>query len=1364
MVTQQEIATRRRKLSDKQQALLEKRLQGKLNQKTAKRTIIPRRSDDSPLPLSSAQQRLWLLNQLEPDNAANNVSSIFRLTGALNVAALEKSLNTLVSRHETLRTTFETQDNRPVQTIAPKMTLLLPVVDLSGLPQAKRDIEATRLAEEEKGQVFDLVHGPLIQAKLFRLGDQDHLLTIILDHIISDGWSLDILQRELSTLYTAFMNGQTPNMPDLPIHYADYALWEQNWLKDDGLMTQLTYWQNRLEGAPPVLELPADRPRPPVMSHRGGQHSVGLSPQVHQALNVLSRQEGATLFMTLLAAFNILLYRYSGQADIVVGAPIANRNRTETENLIGLFLNNLPLRADLSGNPSFQDLLKQVRQTALEGYSNQDIPFEKILEALRPERDQSRTPIFQVFLNLLTQQESKLNLPGITVETPAWETIEAKFDITLYVREKAGQITLRLVYNADLFDHERMIHMLEQYLYLLEQIVAAPDQRIDAFSLITPAMKRHLPEPGQPLQDTWQGAVHALVSQLALQNPGHPALVDPIHQWTYAELDEAGNRVAHYLLANGIEKGNIVAVYAHRSASLVWALLGILKAGAAFTILDPAYPAARLVDYLTITRPQGFIQLDAAGVLPGEVEAFVASACACRLSLPQRPGAAEDALLNRQPAGNPEIEVGPDDLAYIAFTSGSTGRPKAVRGRHGPLSHFIPWQAETFKLGPTDRFSMLSGLSHDPLQRDIFTPLCIGATLHIPDPDIVGRPGQLANWMAQSNITFVHLTPPMCQIMTNTAEGDCVLPNLRYAFFVGDKLTRQNVTQLRSLAPNITCINSYGSTESQRAVGYYLIPPEAETGEGKAVYPLGRGMPNVQLLVLNKVNELAGAGELGEVHLRSPHLAAGYLNDDDLTQARFVTNPFTRQPQDRLYKTGDLGRYLPDGNVTFVSRADRQVKIRGFRIELGEVESVLNNHPGVRDAVITVQQESPLIKRLLAYATLQETASAPTAGDLRQYLKTYLPDYMVPAAFIILDAIPLTPNGKVNYAALPVPDQTRQEGETFLVAPRNALEEELETIWEAVLKINPIGVHDNFFDLGGHSLLAVELFSHIENVFGRKLPLATLFEAPTIEQLGEVIQQDNWTPSDSVLAPIQAKGTRLPFFCVTPPMGSVVGFSSLAKHLGQEQSFYGLHLDEHLQLKAVENNQDIRTPEDIAAHYITEIKKVQPSGPYLLGGRCFGTYVAFEMARQLVAQGETVALLAMLTARPHDFQQAYSHYARRLLYHLRDGHLTEALQHSLPAIWSKKSKKLKNKVQHIKQARAEEPAYSYKQEVYPGRITVFQTNRATEQAWAELAAGGVDFHVIPGTHRDIFHEPGVQRLARHLGAALEQAQRQASSS
>ena len=737
----------------------------------------------------------------------------------------------------------------------------------------------------------------------------------------------------------------------------------------------------------------------------------------------------------------------------------------------------------------------------------------------------------------------------------------------------------------------------------------------------------------------------------------------------------------------------------------------------------------------------------------------MATSCLCRLTLPLEPGAAENVNLQQQSPDKPAIEVGPDDLAYIAFTSGSTGRPKAVRGRHGPLSHFIPWQAQTFNLGSTDRFSMLSGLSHDPLQRDIFTALAIGASLYIPDPHIISMPGQLAHWMAQADITFVHLTPPMCQIMTNTAPDGLVLPKLRYAFFVGDKLSKQNVAQLRSLAPNITAINSYGSTESQRAVGYYLIPPEQQIAEGKAVYPLGRGMPNVQLLIFNKAQNLAGIGELGEVHLRSPHLAAGYLNDEALTQARFIINPFTRQPQDRLYKTGDLGRYLPDGNVAFVSRADWQVKIRGFRIELGEIEATLMTHPHIKETVVVAYGQPESDVRLVAYI-VPHPHQELTTPDLRAYVREKLPDYMVPAIFILLRTLPLTPNGKVDRKALPPPKQTRDTLEEAYLAPRDELERELVKLWEGVVNVQPVGVQDNFFDLGGHSLLAVDLFSQIDDIFGVQLPMAALFQAPTVEQLATVMRQEGWSPATSSLVPIQPKGKKRPFFCVTPPMGSVVGFSGLAKYLGPEQPFYGLHLDERLQLRAYEENgENINTPEDIAAHYIRQIRTVQPEGPYLIGGRCYGAYVAFEMAQQLQSAGEAVALLAILTARPRDFQRARSHYARRLVEHIKEGRLQLALRHSLPTLLAKRANRLKNKLRRTVKPQPSKATYEYRQKTYPGRITVFQTNQATEDAWAELAGGGVEFHVIPGTHLDIFHEPQVQHLAKALAASLDKAQK-----
>ena len=551
----------------------------------------------------------------------------------------------------------------------------------------------------------------------------------------------------------------------------------------------------------------------------------------------------------------------------------------------------------------------------------------------------------------------------------------------------------------------------------------------------------------------------------------------------------------------------MVAIYAHRSASLVWAVLGILKAGAAFVMLDPAYPAAQLMQYLAATQPRGFVQLAAAGPLPEALEAYVEGrSYACRLVLPRRSGLDTTDVFETYAADIPSITIEPDDVAYVAFTSGSSGQPKGVLGRHGPLSHFLPWQAQTFGLSPSDRFSMLSGLSHDPLQRDIFTALWVGGSINVPDPDAIIMPGQLAQWMADQGITFAHLTPPMCQILTETAAPDGCLPTLRYAFFVGDRLMRRDVARLRRLAPSVHCINSYGSTETQRAVGYSLIPPQAAEARAQAAYPLGQGMPNVQLLVLNAAGHVAGIGELGEIYVRSPHLAQGYLGDENLTRERFLCNPFTDDPHDRCYRTGDLGRYLPSGAVEFVGRADHQVKIRGFRVELGAIAVALEQHPAVQDVVVRDYETALGDTRLVAYVIARQVP-ALSGSELRHFLRHKLPAYMVPAAFVMLDALPLTPNGKVDYQALPVPHTFAPDLHGPYTAPRSPVEQQLASIWAALLEVAQVGVHDNFFDMGGHSLLATRLLARIRQTWHVEVLLRDFFATPTIAHMAVLITE-----------------------------------------------------------------------------------------------------------------------------------------------------------------------------------------------------------------------------------------------------------------
>jgi amino acid adenylation domain-containing protein len=809
--------------------------------------------------------------------------------------------------------------------------------------------------------------------------------------------------------------------------------------------------------------------------------------------------------MTLLAGWKLLLARQAGQDDVVVGTPVANRTRTEAEGLIGFFVNTLALRTDLSGAPAFRELLARVRETTLGAYAHQDLPFEQVLEAVRPERSLSYAPVFQVFFNLLGFDEAELRLPGLVIEPVARDAEEqAKFDLTLYVRTGPEGIGLSMLYDADLFGPARAAEMLEQFRLVLEQAVADPGASVASYSLVTAAAREHLPDPRGPLGAEWLGSVPALFAAHAARAPERLAVEDEHGSWSYGELDRRSAQLAHALLAGGVRPGEVVAVYAHRSAPVVWALLGILRAGAAFVVLDPAYPPLRLASYLRIARPTGWLRIAAAGEPPAAVEEAAADTARCSLVLPGL-GAAAGGPLDGFPAHDPEVRVGPDSLAYLSFTSGTTGTPKAVMGRHGSLTHFLPWLRDTFALQADDRFTLLSGLGHDPLQRDVFTPLQLGAAVCIPPAAAFEAQGGLARWMREAGVTVAHLTPAMGKLVTDVPperEGERV-DTLRRVFLVGEALTRADVARLQGLAPMVRVVNYYGSTETQRAVGYFPVPDDFVGSTAKEIVPLGRGIRDVQLLVLNAAGALAGVGEVGEIHLRSPHVALGYLDDPELTAERFLANPFGESPGDRVYRTGDLGRYRPDGVVEPLGRADGQVKVRGFRIELGEIEATLAEHPAVREAVVTVREDAPGDRRLAGYVVPGEEGFDP--AELRRHLRERLPEYMVPATFTALAALPLTPNGKTDRRALPAPDDASAaaaEGE----APRTPVEEVVAAVWERVLGVERVARTDDFFEIGGHSLLATRVASHVREALGAEVPVRALFEAPTLAAFAAYVE------------------------------------------------------------------------------------------------------------------------------------------------------------------------------------------------------------------------------------------------------------------
>ena len=1393
-------------LSDDRLSLLDALLQEEGFESESDFTISPRESKGAE-PLSFSQTRMWILDQLEPGNATYNMPKAIRLRGPLHVEALQKCLNTIVNRHESLRTLYTAVNGTPQQTIQPEQQLPLPVQDLTHLPDDVREDEALNCVRAEAKRPFDLTTDLPIRAQLMKIGDEEFIFLITMHHIASDGWSFTIFFRELAVLYNANQQDKAPTLPDLPIQYADYAIWQQEWFESEKLSKQLDYWTQHLSGDLTTLDLPTDYHRAPVRTFRGKHQTRRLSKELSANLRNIFSQEDVTLFMVMLAVFKLLMHRYSHQDDIIIGSPIAGRNRPEVENLIGLFLNTLVLRTDLSEDPTFRQALRRVRQVCLDAFANQDVPFEKLLEELKVERDLSRTPIFQVFFNMLNFVEDTVQIHDLKGEYISNDELGSKFDITLYINEAQERIQLTLVYNADLFTTARMDALLSQYESLMTQICANPDLPLSQYSLVHAEAQSVLPNPTQPLSDEWLGAVHTGLARHARLTPQQTAVIDAIDIWTYHELNQRSNQLAHYLIENGVSQQDVVAIYGHRSASLVWAVMGVLKAGAAFLILDPTYPASRLASYLEIAKPSGFVQVEAAGDVETAVSAALENInCTCRITLPTLKSAIRSNFLAEFEMTEPAITTQPDDLAYLSFTSGSTGIPKAVMGRHGSLTHFIPWQAETFSLSSVDRFSMLSGLAHDPLQRDMFTAIWLGATICVPDTRQIGTAGWLAEWMRDQEVTIAHLTPAMGQIITDaTINPDMVtlkIPSLRKAFFVGDVLTRRDVKRLTTLCPNLTVVNFYGSTETQRAVSYYIVDNEAQhedTIQPKEVIPLGQGMKDVQLLLQNQSGQLAGIGEMAEIFVRSPHLALGYRGDEAQTNQRFISNPFGSQMNgDVLYRTGDMGRYLPDGNVEFVHRVDHQVKVRGFRVELGEIDAMLGQQTAVHQAITIASKDARIGSTRLSSFIVLKPGQVASDAELRSFLREKFPQYMVPTDIVLLDALPLTPNGKIDRRALQVPEQIHQEAEGNLAQPKNEVESRLVTMWEELLGISPISVHDNFFEVGGHSLLMVRLFVQIDQEFGVNLPLTSLFNDGTIAHLASLIRNQNERTSWSSIVEIHPKhdNPNPNFFCVHGVTGDVFWFEALARYMGADQPFYGF------QSRGLDGVQEpLDTIEEMAAHYVDEMCAFQPEGPYFIGGYSYGANIAFEMARQMTEAGREVGLLVILDHFPTKsgyFKVTWNlkfvrNFMRNLPYRLQD--FTQMKPHEFAARVRKKSRQYWKRLQmrfnrssrdsikfeagdmidgadefpeHVQ--RVIDANYRalkiYYPQAYSGEVVLLRamgghlfSSHDPEMGWGPLASGGVDVKVIPGSHLRIFKEPHVHELAAQLRRSIEEAER-----
>ena len=1261
-----------------------------------------------------------------------------------------------------------------------------------------------RLVSVEAMRPFDLSHDPLLRVTLLQLGVLEHVLVLTMHHIVSDGWSMAVLIQELAALYEAFLRGKPSPLAELPIQYADFAHWQRQWLQGEVLAHQLSYWQQQLAGAKPVLELPTDRPRPAVQTFRGASTTLALPAPLSQELKSLSQRSGVTLFMSLLAAFQTLLYRYSEQEDILVGTPIANRNSVEIEGLIGFFANTLVLATDMKGNPSFRELLARVREVALQAYAHQDLPFEKLVEELQPSRNLSHSPLFQVMFQLLNDPVSTLKLAGLTVNSLKVDSGTAKFDLSLSMVDTEQGLIGSLEYNTDLFDAGTINRMLGHFQTLLEGIVANPEQQLSDLPLLTAAQRHQLLVEWNDTQADYplDVCIHQLFAAQVERSPDAVAVVFEDEQLTYRELNCRANQLAHHLQKLGVGPEVLVGICVERSVKMVVGLLGILKAGGAYVPLDPTYPQERLSFMLedaqvTVLLTQQCLLEE----LPKHCVQVVCLDTSWRFELvSDRDGVASGKAIPNQKAlptaisqeseQNPDNRVSARNLAYVIYTSGSTGKPKGVAVSHQAVNRLV-CNTNYVNLEPKDVVAQVSNCSFDAATFEIWGALLHGARLVGIARDVALSPNDFAAQLLSHGISVLFLTTALFNQLVK--EVPSAFNSVQHLLFGGEAVDPRWIKQVLKNEPPQRLLHVYGPTESTTFASWHLVP---DVPFGSTTIPIGRPVSNTQIYLLDAQFVPVPIGVPGELYIAGAGLARGYLNRPDLTAERFIPNPFSNEPGSRLYKTGDNARYLPDGNIEFLGRIDQQVKIRGFRIELGEVEAVLVQHRSVRTAVVIAWEDMPGKKRLVAYLVAREQP-APPITELRSFLKKKLPDYMVPSAFIILDALPLTPNGKVDRSALPAPEQAGPELSGSFVAPQNPLQHQLAQIWEELLDIQPIGIKDNFFELGGHSLLAVRMMHQIEKVCGKKIPLSTLFAEATVEHLASVLLEQQSEDLPFPIMEIQSGGSKSPFFFLHGDFnGGGFYCLNLARYLGKDQPFYALppHGSDGVQM--------LPTIEAMAADYLEKLRAFQPEGPYLLGGFCNGGLVAFEMARQLHAQDQKVDLLVLINTFAanalfkffHKFVSWFGYFLdiepdkqlRCLFllqyYFIRFPHFSRLrIDEQLTIVLKKVRKGIKKVVSMftlksggVRACTPETPPdmrgnliframNSYIPQLYPDRVTLFVSSELPVErsdyptlGWYKVAQE-VDVHLVPGDHSTSI-TTYVQVLAEKLKTCLDKAQ------
>ena len=1354
-------------LSPEKRALLERHLMEKAVPAETEQKI-PRRGALERVPLSFAQQRLWLLDQFEPGSAVYNIPTAFQISGTLDVAILQKSLNEILKRHEALRTTFCAVDGEPVQLIMPTLSLIIQQTDLQELPENLREKELQQLSAQEAQRPFDISKDPLLRAVLLRLEANNHVLLLTVHHIVSDGWSMGVFFRELSSLYNSFCAGKQSSLLELSIQYADFAVWQRQWLEGAVLEAQLSYWKDQLDGAQPVLELPTDRPRPSIQVYRGARHSLKLSSSLVMALKTLSRHEEVTFFMLLLAGFKVLLYRYTGQPDIIIGSPIANRNRREIEELIGLFVNTLVLRTDLSSNPSFKALLDRVREVCFGAYDHQDLPFEKLVEELQPERSLSHSPLFQVMFILQNAPHTLPEFGGSKLDPLEVDSGTAKFDLTLSMVEQADGLYGVWEYDIDLFDGVTIKRMAIHFQTLLEGIVADPERCISELPLLPDSEQNKLLVDWNDTRTDYprNKCFFELFEEQAHIDPAKIAVEFEGKQISYDDLNSKANQLAHYLIDIGVGPNVLVGLFVDRSINMMVGLLGILKAGGAYVPLDPDYPIERLSYMLEESSSSVLITQDKFKDDLPESNAQVIFIDSDWEHISQ--------MRSENRIFEPEQErPGPENPAYVIFTSGSTGKPKGVQVPHRAVTNFLISMSQKPGVSSDDILLAVTTLSFDIHVLELYTPLIVGGKVIIASRETAFDGGQLAEVLADAGVTIMQATPSTWRLMITAGwKGS---KHLR-ALCGGEAFPRDVVGGLIDRVGSLW--NMYGPTETT----VWSTCHQIKDAEGPIL--IGRPIANTHIYILDADLQPVPVGVPGELYIGGDGVTLGYLNRPDLNHDTFITDPFQGKSETVIYKTGDLVKYRADGNIEYLNRLDNQVKVRGFRIELGEIEAAIGTYPAVKQVITGVKEFGSGDQRLVSYCKLQKT-KAIDLGELRNYLRTKLPEYMVPQHFMEVEEFPLTPAGKIDRKTLLSYDVVSSGTEESEVVSQDQLVIQLIRIWENVLKCNAIGVRDNFFDLGGHSLLAVRLFAQIEQIIGQKLPLTLLFKAPTIEQLARVIYDKGWQETWSPIVEIQSEGSRRPLFLVHGAGGNVLLYRRLAHFLGSDQPVYGL------QSRGLDGRQPFHNRvEEMASDYLKVIKHIQPKGPYLLGGYCLGGAIALEIAQQLRADGREVSLLALLETYnstnlvEQTFLSTIHFYIQKLTFHWQNFQILKSqekwtfLKEKLNVakerriVWygmaARKLNREKMSSLAIPQNLYElwknndQAAKNYVPKPYRGRIVHFRpikeyTRFNTPDArWEKIAKEGVQTYRLPVYPAGMLVDPFVKKLAEELSNSISE--------